>query len=407
MDKERLQYLIDRFKTSQISSEELEELDYWYNTFEATSNSTDKLSPQHKEDKRNRIWKKIIQQEDIAKTISPKSRVVVRLIQSSIFKAAVLIIIVGLSLYFNNNRDLSQSQPDSKFTLLKDIQPGGNNATLVLSDGTIFDLKALKDGGVIEKPGLTVTKTEDGVLTYTSMPNLADNDITNTINTPRGGQYKINLPDGTKVWLNAASSLTYPSQFTAKERRVELSGEAYFEVASQVLTNSKGNSKIPFIVKTQNQEVEVIGTHFNVKAYNDDNDSETTLLEGKVKVVGYSNGVKSNEEKILNVGQSAIWNNGKIVIEAVNTEKAIAWKDGKFAFSGENIKDLMSNISRWYNVEVAYDGDVSEVNFEGSISRYETISEVLRKLELTGTVHFKIVPIENELGQERRIIVMP
>ena len=239
------------------------------------------------------------------------------------------------------------------------------------------------------------------------MPNLADNDITNTINTPRGGQYKINLPDGTKVWLNAASSLTYPSQFTAKERRVELSGEAYFEVASQVLTNSKGNSKIPFIVKTQNQEVEVIGTHFNVKAYNDDNDSETTLLEGKVKVVGYSNGVKSNEEKILNVGQSAIWNNGKIVIEAVNTEKAIAWKDGKFAFSGENIKDLMSNISRWYNVEVAYDGDVSEVNFEGSISRYETISEVLRKLELTGTVHFKIVPIENELGQERRIIVMP
>ncbi len=407
MDKERLQYLIDRFKTSQISSEELEELDYWYNTFEATSNSTDKLSPQHKEDKRNRIWKKIIQQEDIAKTISPKSRVVVRLIQSSVFKAAVLIIIVGLSLYFNNNRDLSQSQPDSKFTLLKDIQPGGNNATLVLSDGTIFDLKALKDGGVIEKPGLTVTKTEDGVLTYTSMPNLADNDITNTINTPRGGQYKINLPDGTKVWLNAASSLTYPSQFTAKERRVELSGEAYFEVASQVLTNSKGNSKIPFIVKTQNQEVEVIGTHFNVKAYNDDNDSETTLLEGKVKVVGYSNGVKSNEEKILNVGQSAIWNNGKIVIEAVNTEKAIAWKDGKFAFSGENIKDLMSNISRWYNVEVAYDGDVSEVNFEGSISRYETISEVLRKLELTGTVHFKIVPIENELGQERRIIVMP
>ena len=407
MDKERLQYLIDRFKTSQISSEELEELDYWYNTFEATSNSTDKLSPQHKEDKRNRIWKKIIQQEDIAKTISPKSRVVVRLIQSSVFKAAVLIIIVGLSLYFYNNRDLSQSQPDSKFTLLKDIQPGGNNATLVLSDGTIFDLKALKDGGVIEKPGLTVTKTEDGVLTYTSMPNLADNDITNTINTPRGGQYKINLPDGTKVWLNAASSLTYPSQFTAKERRVELSGEAYFEVASQVLTNSKGNSKIPFIVKTQNQEVEVIGTHFNVKAYNDDNDSETTLLEGKVKVVGYSNGVKSNEEKILNVGQSAIWNNGKIVIEAVNTEKAIAWKDGKFAFSGENIKDLMSNISRWYNVEVAYDGDVSEVNFEGSISRYETISEVLRKLELTGTVHFKIVPIENELGQERRIIVMP
>ena len=407
MDKERLQYLIDRFKTSQISSEELEELDYWYNTFEATSNSTDKLSPQHKEDKRNRIWKKIIQQEDIAKTISPKSRVVVRLIQSSVFKAAVLIIIVGLSLYFYNNRDLSQSQPDSKFTLLKDIQPGGNNATLVLSDGTIFDLKALNDGGVIEKPGLTVTKTEDGVLTYTSMPNLADNDITNTINTPRGGQYKINLPDGTKVWLNAASSLTYPSQFTAKERRVELSGEAYFEVASQVLTNSKGNSKIPFIVKTQNQEVEVIGTHFNVKAYNDDNDSETTLLEGKVKVVGYSNGVKSNEEKILNVGQSAIWNNGKIVIEAVNTEKAIAWKDGKFAFSGENIKDLMSNISRWYNVEVAYDGDVSEVNFEGSISRYETISEVLRKLELTGTVHFKIVPIENELGQERRIIVMP
>ena len=407
MDKERLQYLIDRFKTSQISSEELEELDYWYNTFEATSNSTDKLSPQHKEDKRNRIWKKIIQQEDIAKTISPKSRVVVRLIQSSVFKAALLIIIVGLSLYFNNNRDLSQSQPDSKFTLLKDIQPGGNNATLVLSDGTIFDLKALKDGGVIEKPGLTVTKTEDGVLTYTSMPNLADNDITNTINTPRGGQYKINLPDGTKVWLNAASSLTYPSQFTAKERRVELSGEAYFEVASQVLTNSKGNSKIPFIVKTQNQEVEVIGTHFNVKAYNDDNDSETTLLEGKVKVVGYSNGVKSNEEKILNVGQSAIWNNGKIVIEAVNTEKAIAWKDGKFAFSGENIKDLMSNISRWYNVEVAYDGDVSEVNFEGSISRYETISEVLRKLELTGTVHFKIVPIKNELGQERRIIVMP
>ncbi|HWW40381.1 FecR family protein, partial [Pedobacter sp.] len=200
-------------------------------------------------------------------------------------------------------------------------------------------------------------------------------------------QYQLKLPDGTLVWLNSASSLRFPTQFAGKERSVELDGEAYFEVAK--------NKEMPFKVHVRAMEVRVLGTHFNVMAYDDEESISTTLLEGSVKV---SNALQT---AVIRPGQQASLkkSSGILGVEEVNTVEAIAWKNGKFLFADEDIETIMRRISRWYNVEVEYRGNLSDKNFAGSISRYENVSEVLKMLELTGTIHFKV--------EGRRIIVMP
>lgn len=269
-----------------------------------------------------------------------------------------------------------------------DIAPGGNRAILTLADGTQIPLDSAGAGQLAQQGNTHIIKLDSGQLAYRPT-NGADATtlLYNTISTPRGGQFRITLPDGTQVWLNASSSLRYPTAFTGRERRVELSGEAYFEVAK--------NAGMPFRISSKEMEVEVLGTHFNVMAYDDEEVLKTTLLEGAVKVTrnGDSRRLLPGEQARVHKGSGSM-----DVLQDANTEEAVAWKNGFIQFEGQDIKAAMRMLARWYNVEVDYRGAVP-AHFRGNIPRNVPVSQVLKMMELTGEVHFTI--------EGNRIIVSP
>lgn len=259
-----------------------------------------------------------------------------------------------------------------------DILPGGNAATLTLSDGRVIDLSEEKKGIVIGNDALNYS---DGTAVTSDDIHGAKTAAYNTIRTPRGGQYHVVLPDGSHVWLNASSSLEYPSQFDGKERIVRLKGEAYFEIAPVRL---QGKAK-PFIVESPMQDVHVLGTHFNISAYADE-PVATTLLEGSVRVV-----IEDRQTVQLKPGQQSIIEFGKDakVVQA-DPYQAVGWKDGDFVFYDRTIAHVMQDIARWYDVEVIYKDPVQNKKIWGSVSKFEHISEVLKMIELTGLIHFDI-----------------
>jgi ferric-dicitrate binding protein FerR (iron transport regulator) len=271
-----------------------------------------------------------------------------------------------------------------------DIVPGGNKAVLTLANGKKINLTDVNIGTLAEQSNVQITKIADGQLVYNVLSDqkVIDDQMNqnNTIETPRGGRYQMRLPDGTNVWLNSASRLTFPSSFSSlSKRKVELSGEAYFEVA-------KDKSR-PFVVKTILQEVEVLGTHFNISSYEDESSVKTTLIEGSVKIVA-----KNGSDKILKPGQQSVLTADNITVENISEgQQALAWKNDQFVFESNDIQYVMRMISRWYNVEVEYVGTIPENRFGGAISKFENISEVLKSLESTGRVKFKI--------EGRRILV--
>nr|WP_255526823.1 FecR family protein [Pedobacter sp. MC2016-24] len=215
-----------------------------------------------------------------------------------------------------------------------------------------------------------------------------------TVTTPMGGTYQISLPDGSKVWLNAASSLTFPSNFDGqRDRRVEVKGEAYFEISKAYVKQGGHEKRQAFVVVTNKQEIEVLGTHFNVKNYEDEPGVRTTLLEGSIKVSAGA------ERKIIVPGQQAFSNGAGIEVSSVNVSDVVAWKDGNFQFNDENIENVMRAISRWYDVDIVFKGAITREKFGGTISRSKPIAEVLASLEETGYVKFKI--------EGRRVIIMP
>ncbi|TCC82904.1 FecR family protein [Pedobacter hiemivivus] len=300
--------------------------------------------------------------------------------------AAAVLLICSLGLYYT----VVQQKPDVSQQLAHRITAGGNKAVLTLSDGAKVTLN--NDGTVdpITDGGATISNKSQGLLVYNNItrPGTAKGtNLFNTISTPRGGQYQVVLPDGTKVWLNASSSLSFPTYFSGLERRVQLKGEAYFEVAK--------NARMPFKVDVKGMTVKVLGTHFNVMAYDDEQDIHTTLLEGSVAL---SN---SRQVQMLKPGEQAILkkSDASIDLKKVNTAEFVAWKNGSFMFTDENIETIMRKIARWYDVDVSYKGNLADKVFAGYISKDEDISEVLKMLELTGTIHFKV--------EGRRIVVMP
>lgn len=256
------------------------------------------------------------------------------------------------------------------------ISSGKNTATLTLANGDKIVLADSRDGKLTEQAGSEISKTAEGSLEYrpAATGTLAAVQY-NKLSTARGEQYQITLPDGTKVWLNASSTLTFPTSFTnMATRKVAVTGEAYFEVVQ--------DAAHPFIVNAGNQEVKVLGTHFNVNNYLDEPFAKTTLLEGAVKI---------NNEKTLTPGQQAIsGKDGALKIATVSTEATIAWKNGYFEFNDENIYDIMRKVARWYNVEVIYEGDIPMNGMEGSISRFENVSKVLNTIQKAGLIKFRI-----------------
>lgn len=271
-----------------------------------------------------------------------------------------------------------------------DVAPGGNRATLTLANGTEIGLDSASNGEIAQQGGVTVTKTKSGQVIY----NLADLASSapaaegyNTIATPRGGQYQVILPDGSHVWLNAASSIRFPTVFRNNERKVEINGEAYFEVA-------KDKTK-PFRVLSGEQTVEVLGTHFNVMAYDDEKAIITTLLEGSVAVSNQKGRVIIKPNQNVTMQR----NGSTLTVNETDVEAAVMWKNGYFHFDDEPIEGIMRKISRWYNVEIVYKGNIAGKTFGGNISRFKNVSELLDVLQTTGSIHFQI--------KERRIIVMP
>ena len=306
--------------------------------------------------------------------------------------AAAILIFVSFASYFYLIRDAEQS--DTQFSQVNDIKPGSNDAILTLSDGQKISLNDTQNGEISEQYGIKVVKAADGQLIYSlSDPeDLSHANSFNTIETPMGGQYQVNLPDGSKVWLNSASSLRYPIKFIGPNRNVEITGEAYFEVAK--------NTGMPFRVKVGEQVIEVLGTHFNVMAYPDEQSINTTLVEGSVKV---SSGRNST---VILPGQQSRVSQSEIKVLDVDVNDFTAWKNGFFVFKNENIESMMRKISRWYNVEIIYKGDITHKSFGGIISRSRNISEVLKILELTGSLHFEIESNPSN-PTERRVTVMP
>jgi hypothetical protein len=262
---------------------------------------------------------------------------------------------------------------------VKDLLPGGNKAILTLGDGTVITLDDTNEGVLANQGNISVKKTKDGQLVYTVNKNSSSKEISiNTISTPKGGQYQVVLPDGSKVWLNAASSISFPTVFAGTERRVQIKGEAYFEIAK--------NASMPFIVSANATEVKVYGTHFNIMAYEDENAIKTTLLEGSVKI---SSGGKSNMLVPGEQAQVSKSGGGLKVTSEVNLSEVVAWKNGNFEFKDTELEVIMRQIERWYNVEVSYVGKTPTEQFTGKISRNVKASQILNMLEFAG-LKFKI-----------------
>lgn len=390
MNKQEVEKLLERYRDGLCTEDEKALVESWH---------LDQLSKQNSEvnhaeltNARKEIWQ-AIQSETSINSLNTK------ILWLKIAAAAVVLFVIGFVITSRVNKDDVSKQAVNQIHD-KIIKPGGNKATLTLADGSKISLTDASNGVIAKQAGLNITKTKNGELIYTvGSASSSKKDLFNTIETPRGGQYQINLPDGTRVWLNAASSLKYPASFDQAKRIVELKGEAYFEVAKRM---DKNGARVPFSVKTdlgtgRNQEVEVLGTHFNINAYRNEKSNKTTLLEGSVKVKNLTSNtwglLKPNQQSIINASSPSV------LIATVDAEEAIAWKDGFFSFNDENLEIIMNKISRWYDVEVDYRGRKIEKTFGGRISRFNSVNEVLDLLQTTGAVRFKI--------EGRRILVMP
>ena len=364
--------LIKKYLNHTCTPEERAIVESWYNSEAEASESEGDNVDYEQLDKD--IW------NALRKTETPVRKIHWPLVAA----AAACVIICCLFYYTGHKTDVPKSVAASANTLL----PGSNKAELLLEDGSVLPLTDEKTGLLTKQNGAVINKLEGGRLSYdASQPAIVNKVTFNTLRTPRGGQYQVDLPDGTKAWLNAASSLKFPTIFNGSERIVEITGEVYFEVAV--------NKRKPFKVISRGQTIEVLGTHFNVNAYPDEHFIRTTLIEGSVSV---STGkqkvvIKPGEETLLNSDTQ------QIRIRKIDVEGAIAWKQGYFQFNDEDVKSIMRKLSRWYDIEVDYTKDFEDQRFSGSVSRFEEAAKVLKMLEYTGTVHFKI--------EGRRVTVMP
>jgi len=281
-------------------------------------------------------------------------------------------------------KDVAKSEIDQQ-RFKNDVLPGGDKATLTLADGSTILLDDAQNGYLTQQGNSKIIKLE-GKLSYDPTNKNSREIVYNTISTPKGGQYQLELPDGSQVWLNATSSIHFPTSFVGKERRVEITGEAYFEVAK--------NRDMPFIVTVNGAEVQVLGTHFNVNAYSDEDNVKTTLLEGSVRFVS-----RANINMLKPGQQSQLAGDGLIkVVSNVDVDEVVAWKNGMFDFDNAGIETVMRQLSRWYDVEIEYKGKTDDL-FIAEMRRNIKLSDALKALELTGKVKFDI--------QGKKIIVMP
>ena len=371
MTNQRAKRLLQKYLNGACTPEETAIVESWYN--QVSAGQKDELPEPDYETIKAKVLNAVLQKNQTKpakiKTLWPR-----------IAAAASVLLFLTVGLYFFA---LNKHAEPIALTQTRMIHTGGNVAILTLANGQQIVLNTAKNGTLASQGGTQISKSTDGQIVYNvATSNTSGQVAYNTISTPRGGEYQVILPDSSHVWLNAASSIRFPTAFTGNTREVTITGEAYFEVAH--------NAAKPFKVKSGSQTIEVLGTHFNVNAYADEPVIKTTLLQGSVRL---------NGSTMLKPGEQGVNNGNQISVSQANTEDAIAWKDGKFKFTNENIADLMRKIARWYDVDVSYEGNMAGKNFSGSVSRFDDISKILNVLQSTNTIRFKI--------EERRITVMP
>ena len=372
--------IIEHLQRGVATNAEIRELDEWYEQSATDARYAEGMSTSEKLQAKDKMLSaintKIFSFESPAKKISLYN-IIGKL---SIAAAVFVIAFAGFYFYQQQNRQRLVEIANTKIT------PGKNKAVLTLGNGEKISLTDASNGQIATQSGIKIVKTKSGQLIY-EISGAADNKTVeyNSIEAPVGGQWQVILPDQSRVWLNALSSITYPTRFTNGERRVKITGEAYFEIAHR--------KNMPFRVQSKGQTVEVLGTHFNIAAYSDEKLIKTTLLEGSVKI--------SNQGRtaLLIPGQQAQVDDQSLkVTNHIDLDDVIAWKNGYFKFN-ENVESIMNKIARWYNVEVIYEYKPdTKIGFGGEISRNRDLKEVLETIEYSGKVHFRT--------EGRRIIVI-
>lgn len=396
MTKQELFALLNKYLEGNASKEEIDLLSRYYNSFQQNghwnetelgqkSNIEAKIF-KHIQEKIRASNKKstiesIINQENVqeGKVLHLKRRPKIFTFTRIAAAASIIGLLLLVTFVWYNRggkKEIAQTEVKNK-SYKNDILPGGDKAILTLADGSTIVLDDALNGTLTQQGNTKVIKL-GGRLAYDPAHTDSKEVVYNTISTPRGGQYQVELPDGTNVWLNAASSIKFPTAFIGKERRVDITGEGYFEVAK--------NKYMPFIVGVNGAEVQVFGTHFNVMAYNDEAAIKTTLLEGSVKFVN------GNSAHMLQPGQqSQLTKDGQVkVVKDVDVDEVVAWKNGLFYFENANIETVMRQLSRWYDVEVVYQNEQDADPLHAEIPRNTKLSDALKALELTGSARFKI-----------------
>lgn len=353
----------NRYQSGTATAEDLALLESWYMQFEAADPET-------------------LDAEEVAVRLTQVRNhlplTTTKKLWPRIAAAASLVLICGTGYYYHLQATKDQLKLEAK---VAGIIPGRNKAILKLADGSEILLTEVQQGKIADQAGTAITKNSSGALVYTDKHGNPGTSKLNTVATPRGGKWQVQLPDGTKVWLNAATTLSYPVSFDGqKERQVTLIGEAYFEV-------SKDKTK-PFIVHAEHQDIKVLGTHFNLNAYNDEPAVKTTLLEGSVVVQPLAG---SNGARILKPGQQAVLASDNITVNTVNAQATVDWKNDEFRFKNERLNSILRKVSRWYDVDIIYKDKLKTMpTFSGSVSRLDEVSVVLKMLEEASDVHFSI-----------------
>jgi len=339
------------------------------------------------------LWEEVLERNERQKKpfIKHKSKSTYK----ALSVAAAILAVISLGIYFFVANGLTN--PQIKTLSAKHIKPGGNNAVLTLADGREILLEDTHNGEIESNNGIKIIKTADGQLVYEVLASENKEEAVhyNSISTPRGGQYQIKLPDGTRVWLNAATTFRYPTSFVGKERIVELEGEGYFEVAR--------NAKMPFKVRSHDQEITVLGTHFNVNTYSDNGEVLTTVAEGTVRVQPHPlTDNLTNASVILNQNQQASLNlkNNQLKVNNVQSALILAWKSGKFQFEDTPIGEVLQQFSRWYNVDFEYKAKDANIKLWGDVNRNVNAEEALEILKFFGLKYSFVLD-----GVQKKIIV--
>jgi len=386
--------LLGKYLKEELTTAEQQELDAWLRQDEANKDLLLQLSDnQHLAEELKRFEEPdaVLAWQRLLGAMPPETRMI-RMPYRRVWLAVACVFLAFSVLawwYFSSNKVEIPGGITREQVPVKDVMPGGEKAILTLGDGSNIVLDSAANGVLAVQGGTTVTKLKTGELAYAARgAALSTNILYNTVSTPMGGQYRLTLPDGSKVWLNAGSSIKFPSTFTGDSRTVEVTGETYFEVVK--------NPAIPFRVKFNtswggSNEIEVLGTHFNVNAYTDEPVVNTTLLEGVIKIKSMGN------LRTLSPGQQVRTDiRGMRLYSKVDLEQVVSWKDGFFWFDNTDIKTLMRQISRWYDVEVVFDGKPTTDGFSGKISKSLSLTKLLYILKLND------VQIE---GNGKRVII--